>query len=160
MTDNNPLLLMVRCFQKDFMAFFLIEVVTMKRAGSRCSTELTRFAGIRPARINHQCGNCAPRASTAFEFFSCLILAGEAGAVPERWTVECGPCPIAGLIARHFAVEPGPGVGPVAVGGRGRDAQHPRRLLQREPGKEAQFDEFGLGRILSGQLRKRTVEVD
>ena len=49
-------------------------------------------------------------------------------------------------------VEPGPGEGPVAVGGAADDAQGLGGLLERQPGEVAELDQLGACRVFRGQL--------
>src|SRR5262249_61305168 len=60
--------------------------------------------------------------------------------------------------AADFGLEPGPGIGPVAVGGGRGDAQHLGGLLAGQAGKVAQLDELRLLGIDRGQLLEGLVE--
>ena len=49
-------------------------------------------------------------------------------------------------------------VGPVAIGSPDRDGACSGRLLDRQPGEIAEFDDFGTGRFLRGQSLQRFVQ--
>src|SRR6266851_7090761 len=50
--------------------------------------------------------------------------------------------------AAQGLVQPGPGIGPVAVGGPPGQPQGGGGILQRQAGEEAEFDQLGAGLIL------------
>jgi hypothetical protein len=81
-----------------------------------------------------------------------------------EWFVTTLPCDVCipntsgksysfGIFASNGVVEPGPGVAPGTVGGGKRDIQGMGRLLELQAAKEAELDEFGLGRIV-GRKKK------
>src|SRR5262249_41025066 len=59
--------------------------------------------------------------------------------------------------AREGIVEPGPGHGPVALGGGRGNAQGGGGLLQRQSGEVAELHQLGLGWLLPGQFSKGLV---
>src|SRR5262245_9599774 len=54
--------------------------------------------------------------------------------------------------------EPGPGEGPVAIGRGPRDAEHFRRLVDGQAGKELEAHQFGRRGVLPRELRQRVVD--
>src|SRR5262245_27341258 len=58
----------------------------------------------------------------------------------------------------EFAAEPGPGVNPQPVRAAGTHPQGRGRLVARQPGEVAQFDELGLDRVMFCQPVQRRVE--
>src|SRR5262245_9630169 len=67
-----------------------------------------------------------------------------------------GPGAVVG--ATQLAVEPDPGVRPVAVRRGARDAEGLGRLLNGQPAEVAQGDEPGLDRVLGGEPGQGLVE--
>src|SRR5262245_18221748 len=57
-------------------------------------------------------------------------------------------------------VQPGPGVGPVAVGGSSCQAEGHGRLVERQAGEEAELDQFRTHRVFPGQALEGIVEGD
>src|SRR5438128_718287 len=68
------------------------------------------------------------------------------------------PSGVARLFPGDLLMEPGAGVGPVALGGRRGDAEEPGRLGAGEAAEIAQLDQLRLDRVLSGQLAQRLVD--
>src|SRR5262249_32192069 len=66
---------------------------------------------------------------------------------PSRWPVRR-----LAVVAGDFLIEPGAGVGPVALGGGGGNAQSRGGLLDGQARKVAQLDQFSLDRVLARQL--------
>src|SRR5215217_6114844 len=67
-------------------------------------------------------------------------------------------CPEPALNAVDLLVQPRAGEGPVAVGGRGGDAEHAARLFQREAGEVAQLHELRFSRVDLREPLQRLVE--
>ena len=62
--------------------------------------------------------------------------------------------------AAHGQPEPGPGVGPVLVGGGRGDPEDLGGLPDGQPGEEPELDEFGLPGVLPGELLERVVQCE
>ena len=58
----------------------------------------------------------------------------------------------------HHALQPGTGVGPVAVGRRAGDAERISRLIDRQADEEPQLDHLGRVRLFGGELRQGFIE--
>jgi hypothetical protein len=70
-------------------------------------------------------------------------------------------CPAApGCTVASPAMEPGPGIGPVLVSGRAREADDLGRVFNREAAEVAELDELGRLRVLPSELLQRRVDFD
>src|SRR5262245_14172727 len=58
----------------------------------------------------------------------------------------------------ELAAKPGASVDPVAIGGAGGDTQDRGGLVARQAGEVAQFDEFGLERVVFCQPAQRSIK--
>jgi hypothetical protein len=63
-------------------------------------------------------------------------------------------------LALQLLEEPGPGVRPQQIGRAGRDPQDLGRLVARQSGKEAEFDQFRRPGVCLSQLLQHFIEVD
>src|SRR5262245_57391022 len=61
-------------------------------------------------------------------------------------------------VAPNRGLQPGPGIGPMSVGGAWRYAQDVRGLIVGQTGKVAQLDEASLERLFGGEAIQRLVE--
>jgi len=76
------------------------------------------------------------------------------------WSVWPGFSCASFAAALQFAVQPGAGEGPPALGGGDGDAQRAGRLGGGQAGEEAELDQAGLVRLLGGQAGQGGVEVE